>query len=356
MEQYFNFYGAILRVFLSSNEDYLYKNKIYNLINNNNAEKQKTGLIDIVDDETYFKQKTGRMSKEYCMGAIEILYKSGLIEQTNLEKDPRKNKFILSKIGKKIAEFHLDMDEYNDNYFRLTESIEDKIPHIQDFSILERHDSMWKKNELQFYDKFRYDSLDLRDIFDRSFMNIVLLRYAKIINGQHFAHNDKLKIIFNDLVIKVIENRTRHILQKYKIFQQFGEARVYENRREINNERSSLTYETIFESGKEGKLPFYSEIRNYFNSRRIIPSKIEDEVQKMIMSYLKLLEYPKEFKIKEIDNFLNNKDNLMENYYQKYKNREDNGDSEYDFRQMVKLMFCSHEMFLKSIREYNKVN
>lgn len=364
VEDCFNYYGPILRIVYDE------KNKTYN----------KTEIADKVAEialknqridpsntlTTYiprkFKNRRGQdyeglKRKEIAFAAIDHLAKVKLLDRRiDLENNNREKKFKLSDRGTIIARFLKEMDEYQDSYFKLKESIEGKIPHLADTSILEKYDSRWKKNEIPFYYKFRYDCLDLNEIFDKNFMNIVLLRYAKIINSSYSLHNTKLKIILNDLIVRLIEKRTRYMLFKYKIYRQSGEAITKMNERELNTVRSKLTYETEFRTGKEGRLPFFQEIKNYFRGRRIIPSLIETEVKNMIFAYLYLLDYPKEFETKEIDKFLKNKDKLAEEDYNKNKNRQVldyyECESEYEFKHLIKLIYDTDALFLKTLREY----
>ncbi|MDN5845951.1 MAG: hypothetical protein L0H53_06725 [Candidatus Nitrosocosmicus sp.] len=358
-EDCINYYGYILRILYEENNNTLNKTEISKRVAAKGLEDQRIdpsnyGLLSITKSKKRGNNYQGLNRREISLAAINFLKKLQLIEmQIDQDSDSRAQNFKLLDKGMEIVKFLKEMDEYLDDYFELIENIENKIPHIDDVSILERYDSSWKANEVPFYYKFRYDSLDLAEIFDKNFMNIVLLRYAKLIDSSYFGLNKQLKTIIDSLVIKVMEKKTWNMLYKYKIYEKSGEGRTILNERESNRERSKLTYETVFTSGKEGKLPFYKEIENYFNGRRIIPVLIEDEIKKMIKSYLNLLEYPKEFKMKKIDILLKNKDKLAEQYYNKYKHKEIHEDSEYDFEQLVKLIFNNHSLFLRTLKEYN---
>lgn len=72
---------------------------------------------------------------------------------------------------------------------------------------LGRHNSGWKDKDIEFYQIYRANALDLIDLIDKNFISIVLLRYSKIMDDPFFSNNKNAKKILNDVIIKVFENK-----------------------------------------------------------------------------------------------------------------------------------------------------
>ena len=358
IEQYFNFYGKILRVFFENNDTYLYKNKIFEMINKNSKKEQGTGLSENIDNKKHrVRQQGGTNSKRYCITAVDLLHRFGLLELINIGKDSRKDKYKLSDKGMSIVKLHFEMDDYQQNYLKLVEAIDEKIPNksYRGKLVLKHHYGVWKDQEIEFYHVFRSNALDLKDLMDKSFMNIILLRYSKIIDDPLYHNNEnnnKIKIILDDIIIKVLVDKARYVLERYKIYEESGNARWIENYRDPINQASQ--YEEKYETGTMGTLPFYNDIVNFFNYK-IIPSTIKKESTSMILSYLKLLGYPKDKISKEdIIYFFENKYRLIKEYIFQHKDRQSDINHNYNYENLINLRFDTQELFQKILNEYVK--
>ncbi|WP_144732527.1 hypothetical protein [Candidatus Nitrosocosmicus arcticus] len=355
VEQYFNFYSIILRIFEENKEDYLYKNKIYDLIINKKS-KLGTGLEN---EDGFMEFLTYRLenisSKENCFDAIEFLFNCGLLEIFEGGKDDRKHKFVLSDDGRKISRFLKETADYQKNYFKLEQSVRAKIPHKsrKEWKELKLYNSGWKDKDIEFYHVCRSNALDLIDLIENNFTRIVLFRYSKIMDESSLLENKNAKIIFNDVIIKVFENKIRFILEKYKTYEESAKARWVENYTNPINQIPQ--FEEKYESGLYGQLPFYRDIVNFFNYK-IAPQMIEKDITKMILSYLKLLEFPKErIATDDINFFLKNKKELMKEYVIQNRQRDTaNIKIEYDYEHLIKLRFDTQELFQAILIEYIK--
>lgn len=360
IRQFSNFYGVILRLFEESKEGYLYKNQIHKLILKKKKER-RTGLNDfsrLSEFQPYLLE--GVSSKEYCFGAIRKLQINKLIEEVEVvntnrigSDDYRQDRFRLAENGKKISKLLKEMDEYQENYFQLEQSVREKIPpkSRKELKELGRYNSGWKDKDIEFYHIYRSNALDLIDLMDKNFIGILLLRYSKIIDNHLFSNNKNAKMILNDVIIKVFENKINFILEKYKVYEESANVRGVENYRNPINQIPQ--YEEKYESGLYGQLPFYMDIVNFFNYK-IAPQMIEKVITKMILSYLKLLEFPKErIAADDIDFFLKNKKKLMKDHVIQNRQRDTaNTKIEYDYDYLIKIRFDTQELFQKILHEY----
>ncbi|MDQ3084877.1 MAG: hypothetical protein M3Q77_08710, partial [Thermoproteota archaeon] len=347
---------VILRVFEESEDEYLYKNQIHRLILNKKKER-RTGLDDL-DYDVEFQPYSleGISSKEYFLGAIKILYHSGLIEKFEGEKDNREDKFRLSDKGKKISLFLKQLDEYQKNYFNLDQSIRERIPHKskKELEKLKHHESGWKDKDIEFYFTYRSNALDLVDLMDKNLIHIALYRYSKIMDyfmEDSFFSYHKAKMILNDIMIKVFENRIIFILEKYKVYEESARARWIENYRNPINQTPQ--FEEIYETGLFGALPFYKIIENFFNYK-IIPKIIERNIIPMVSSYLKLIEFPKDrLSEGDINYFFIHKSELLAEYISQNKQRDMTVSKiNYDYEHLIKIRFDTRELFEKILKEY----
>lgn len=362
VEQFTNFYGIILRLFEETKSDKIHKSEIRNLILVRKKEIQ-TGL-DNFDQSREFHPYSleGVSSKEYFLKTTKILQQSELIEEVDeeTEKDKRKDFFRLSRKGKKVSTFLIQLDEYQKNYFKLEKSIEDKIPQRSESELkrLRYHDPLWKKEELEFYFAYRSSILNLLDLIDNKFMQIIVFRYSKIVDylrddlyDDPILPSNKANAILNDLIIKVIENRTRYILEKSKVNEESAYSRWVE--KYYNPIKQAPQFEEKYDSGFQGIMPFYKDIEDFFNYN-IIPQVIYKEVTIMILSYLRMIEYPKD-KISEDDikAFTKDKDNIFFEYISVHKERDINYFKiKYDYESLVKQRLDTWELFNRILLKY----
>lgn len=358
VEQFTNFYGIILRLFEEIKADKIHKSEIRNLMLENKKER-RTGL-DNFDQSIEFQPYSleGISNKEYFLKAIKILQQSDLIEEVDIrtEKDKRKDFFRLSIKGKKVSTFLIQLDEYQKNYFKLEKSVEDKIPRRsgKEMKRLKFHDPLWKQEGVEFYFAYRSSVLNLVDLMDITFMQIIVFRYSMIrdyLSDDPLFPSNKAKAILNDLIIKVIENRMRHILEKYKVNEESAYSRWIEKYE--NPVKLTPQFEEKYESGLHGTLPYFKELENFFN-HHIIPQVIKVDVTNMILSYLRLIEFPKS-RISEDDitTFFRDKNNLINEYISLHKERDINCNKiKYDYESLVKLRFDTMELFDRILLKY----
>lgn len=108
-------------------------------------------------------------------------------------------------------------------------------------------------------------------------------------------------------------------MHHYKKYHKTGEARNIENYK--NPIVQQPQYERKFESGKEGKLPFYCETYK-FSIYKLVPSILKEETKDMVLAFLKLLEYPNYYTSGNSERFVENKENQIRQYITKYSGIE----------------------------------
>jgi hypothetical protein len=358
VEQFRNYYDLILRLFLKNNDKSLYKNQIYDELINIKRKKQQTGLAN---NDNYLDFQANQIraisSKEYCYGALDMLFRNGFIENFKIGNDNKEDKrkiiFKLSDLGETIAKFLKEMYDYQYIYYELEKAIEKKIPygHIHGKLIFKYHELGWKEKEVGFYYTFRSNVLDFKNLMDNNFMNIVMLRYSKIRDDPFFYSNEKARIILNEMIIRVFENKIFYALEKYKMYQESANVRWIEN---YNPICQIPPYEERYESGLEGTLPFYKDIENFFNCK-IVLSLMYSEIKDMALSYLKLLEFPKD-KIPQYDinSHIENKTKLIEDNIFKNKYRHIDGENKYNYKNLESIRFGTWELFHEILKQYIK--
>ncbi len=166
-----------------------------------------------------------------------------------------------------------------------------------------------------------------------------------------FFSYHKAKMILNDIMIKVFENRIIFILEKYKVYEESARARWIENYRNPINQTPQ--FEEIYETGLFGALPFYKIIENFFNYK-IIPKIIERNIIPMVSSYLKLIEFPKDrLSEGDINYFFIHKSELLAEYISQNKQRDMTVSKiNYDYEHLIKIRFDTRELFEKILKEY----
>jgi hypothetical protein len=347
-----NYYYDIIFYFLYTRKnENIHKDKLWNYIYQAGKNKLQTGLT-IFDDykrkHRHDSKAVSYRSKDYAIHAMDKMIKWKLIE---IKEQSNRHVLKLTSKGIILAKLLLDIDNYQRNYYRLLQAIEDNIPYItiDELEKLEFHNSRWQKKEVNFYYVYWSNVRDFKNLVDVHFMNIVLLRCSKIMDDPFFAYRKEVTDILNEIIIKVMVNKYQFSLENYKKYRKAGEARNIENYM-ISIEQQPQ-YERKFESGEEGKLPFYYEIYKFF-TYRLLPSLLEKDIIDMVLAYLTLLEYPIKYKKGKLESFLEKKNDLIDQYIKRNSKRESYGDMEYDYKSLVRLRFNTYEMFLKVLKEY----
>ena len=188
--------------------------------------------------ELYLNQyRTGFLNSRNIEDTITTMEKIGLITR---EKRGKQEKIIkLTPIGDDIYLFICNLEEYNKSYFELLDSLNKKLLFIpsnllefmnlndKDFNYFDlvfkenvrnykkqliRHG--WDKTEVIFYNEIRSNLIDLKVVCDRTFFNIVLLRYAKIKTKNQITHSLILKF-FEHLIKESIKKKIEFILSNF---------------------------------------------------------------------------------------------------------------------------------------------
>ena len=210
-----------------------------------------------------------------------------------------------------------------------------------------------KQKDIEFYHIYRFNALDLIDLIDRNFLHIVLIRYSKIMNDSFFFKNKKAKTILNEVILKTFENRIRFMLEKYKVYEESANVRGIENYPDPINQIPQ--YYEKYETGLYGILPFYKDIANFFNYK-IAPQIIKEDITNMILSYLRLIEFPKDKIIKDdTDTFFKDKDKILEDFIIRNKKRDmDYAKNDYSYENLIKIRFDTQELFQRIKLNYIK--
>lgn len=167
-----------------------------------------------------------------------------------------------------------------------------------------------------------------------------------------FSHRKDVTDVLNEIIIKVMVNKYKFSLHHYKKYRKAGEARTIENYK-IPIEQQPQ-YERKFESGEEGKLPFYYEIYKFF-AYKLVPSILEEEIKDMVLAYLQLLEYPNYYTPGNLERFVKNKETQIRQHIAKYSGIETYKDMEYDYRSLIDLRSDTYAVFLKILKEYSNL-
>lgn len=204
--------------------------------------------------------------------------------------------------------------QYTDAYFELVKTIKQKIIIVESYNLVlfdinsheyqhdkelmktrndcirKLKDAGWKDNEIEFYNKIRTTILELKNIFDLNFINILTMRYAlindiKLPDNFRFDRSHELptkegKAIISNILLIIINEKIQYILDNLgeEIF--YG----YRVRKDIITKDDDFIQE--YEIGTS--FQWFFEIYKIFKIGSITFT-IKDELKKMLISYLFLL-------------------------------------------------------------------
>lgn len=292
----------------SNKELYLQFDEILRtLLNKKNEEFHINKIVREIDEKYNAKERTGLKHKPGITNSIEILKKIGLIEKKKVNK--QKIIIILSDLGKEVAKVTIDLQRYNDSYFGLLKSLNEKLLFIKGYQISfidrdlenigfsenpslkvevenQRHrlkGKGWARDEICFYNKIRTNLLDFKNILDASFFNIFLSRYAKI-KRDFKIENELLLKYLHYLIKKSIDKKIDFMLENYE-----SEIYGYSNIRVIYSTNTKNVIESIESTG--GYLQYFEDLFGIF-FRNMVTFSLEKEIREMLFSFLELIELP----------------------------------------------------------------
>jgi hypothetical protein len=346
------YFDIVLYLLYAKRDEKVHKDKLWNTIYHIGKNNSQTGLRIFEDYKSkhgYKAKQVSFCSKGYAISAIDKMIKWKLIE---FKEESNRHLLNLSTKGITLARFLIDIDDYQKNYYGLVQAIEAKVPWIHKSSLnkLRYHDSHWPAIEIDFYYDYWSNMKDFRTLIDNHFMNIVILRCSKIMDDPFFSYRKEVTEILNEIIIKVMVNKYNFSLTNYKKYQKYEEVRNTENYQTPIKQQPRFEEKT--DSGEEGKAPFYSEMSKFFKFK-IVPSILEEVIKEMTLSYLKLLEYPDDYVAGGLENYLKNKEDIIEQYIKKNEKRETYEDMEYDYRGLINLRYNTYKIFLEILKEHS---
>ena len=151
----------------------------------------------------------------------------------------------------------------------------------------------WNKDEINLYNKIRTTTLELKNIFDLNFINILIIRYAKINKIKlpenfRFKRNHELptnegKEIMSNLLLMLINEKIQYILDN------MGEEIFYGDRIIKDIIKKDDKFQQQHDLGST--FTWFFNLYDIFDSVSF-PSLIEKELKDMLLSYFLLLRPP----------------------------------------------------------------
>jgi hypothetical protein len=251
---------AILSVFSLQNAENLSQNEVYRRVAKIGKDELQTGL--------QFKRK--------IIDAIKLLEKNNIIRINK----KRQTYFVnLTALGIEISKMIKYAQQYTDAYFKFDNSIKEKVLVVETSSLylfdlrytLDHDDKDvlqskkyytrklknigWKENEITLYNKIRSTMLELKNIFDTNYINILIMRYALIndiklpphrnFRRTHDLPSKEAQQIISNIVMEMINKKVRYVLdnvgeelfQGYSLIRDIGET---DNGRKIELYKQTL--------------------------------------------------------------------------------------------------------------------
>ena len=190
-KELFSLYKAILNLLCTENKDSFNITFLREKLSHLYPKNERTGFINSLNIQD-------------TIGALKEI---GIITR---EKTGKQEKIIrVTSLGKEIQKFILNIDKYNNAYFKLFDSFAKNLLFIpashldlmniannklnsNDLDIFKEEIENyrmkligcgWKTEEIDLYNQIRTNLIDLKNICDRNFFNMSLSRFAKIIKG-----------------------------------------------------------------------------------------------------------------------------------------------------------------------------
>lgn len=333
------------------------------------------------------KDRTGLLNSRNIEDTIETMEEIGLIIRERRGKQEKPIK--LSPLGEDTLDFILSLDKYNDAYFNLYNSYSKKLlfisaSHLEFMNMNDKslnscdlgkikEDVMnykkkliqngWNKIEIILYNEIRSNLIDLKIVCDKTFLNILLLRYAKIIK-EYNIRNPLILRFFSYLIKVSIEKKVDFIISNYEM-----EVNGYSDLRIISPVNTELVRSfDIIQADMHSEDKFYPKINEYVISRgttggeseyfmdiynifydKTISFSLKNEIREMITSYIELLQI-----------HLGNYDRYLDGLKQIIIDLESKIESEPDFQPIEKdkinLVKETTKFFLTLLVEYARRN
>lgn len=278
----YNHYTLILNLILEHKNEIIHENEIFRRMQNTSNGKYMTGL-------SY---------KSYTIEAIKTLTKFELVQ---LIHEGSKHIVQLTNYGERVIKLILQIEQYNNSYFKLLDSFYEKFLDVRFSSIIDEKSKNldlntrliiedkrnnligkgWSSKDLSFYNEFLSNMVDFKIVCDRNFLPMALNRYSKIVKDSGE----------NELTLEILEYQLLRSVKK----------RISFISKNLENEY--LGYNTkriLYPSKQEGMILYastggsqllFKELCEIFYFK-MIPPILKQEIEEMTYSYLNLLQPP----------------------------------------------------------------
>jgi len=170
------------------------------------------------------------LSKRRFTKEITTLQEGGFIAERKEKNSVQKKIKLLTALGKDVTRLIIDLEVYDRSVSDLRKGMKDKAAFKRAEYVMAPDDNKaqnpdqvmgkhfkevllrlgWPDNEIQFYDYCRTSIVDFRYICERNFMDILLSRYAQLLDS--FDLNNQEREITHNIILKSIYDRAAQIL------------------------------------------------------------------------------------------------------------------------------------------------
>jgi hypothetical protein len=264
--------------------------------------QKSTGLyLNSITQELYKiggqTNEAGLRNKRYISWVVKELEKEKLIIR---KRQNNTTLYIqLTLLGQAVAKLVFEIERYCLAYSNLASAMKEKIlflkprylgaleislETVSDKAVQEHKTVMrvlgWKEGDVQFYNECRTTCIDFKYICDINFLNIILLRYAKI--HQQFSLSKGSSEILMAAILKFMEEKSKYVLINFK-----DEIYGFPIIRHVNTKGIRIK-----EFGTAGGISKLLEDYHRVFVNGIIPAVVYTEIKEMMTSYLTLLNPP----------------------------------------------------------------
>ncbi|MGD9533437.1 MAG: hypothetical protein AB7V56_06680 [Candidatus Nitrosocosmicus sp.] len=284
-----------------------YKLILSTLYENINEKFNKNKLVEVVQNKGKQIIWTGSGHKSNSLDAIQTLIDAGLALMEREGK--QKMNITLTPSGKQLCKIISSIDKYNTSFSKFHDRLIDNIFCIPDYILmsLEIDDLSksqkdgpnlyeevenarlkliskgWKNKEVKYYNEFRFTLLLLYNIFDKNFIYLIIYRFAKL-KQQHDQNESQTivrNIVIKGLIMESIENKIDYLIS--------NQEQVFLGRSYVKHVDPTITRGGIMLESMGSILQYYVDIQDTISQGLIAPM-MKNEVSRMILCYLDLLE------------------------------------------------------------------
>jgi hypothetical protein len=279
-------YQLILSTLGIEKNEILHKNKVFEILKELGKKKVGTGLT--------FKQNfTNSMNGLEKMRLVEI--KKG---------KQSKEIIILTSMGIEIADLIIESVIYQWSYTNLIKSMEKKVFCFKDLftiSLFEADPNTtimkdpyfanhrrqaqhklekegWTKQEIKRYNTYCLDLIDYRDIFDKNYVGIILLKYFNIAKKYQISNKSDIFKIIKNMILQIVERKI-DLISDYE-----DEMRGYRTVKVENQGNRKLMSPQITSDTER----YYEELST-IEKNHPIPGLLNKEFADMRIAYTNLL-------------------------------------------------------------------